>query len=130
MIESEEGYTRLLWDYSDGNPRVALHFFLRSLDLEQSGSFRVRLFRSPPVESLDALDEPALFTLAATIEHENLSLDEAVVVTRYPIELCRIHLDRLIEMGVLRIDDRRYRVSTFWHRAVVRLLRRKNLLND
>jgi hypothetical protein len=130
LIESEEGYTRLLWDYADGNPRVALHFFLRSLEQESSETFRVRLFRSPPVEEMESLDEPALFTLAATIAHENLSLEEAATVTRYPTELCQIYLDRLTEMGVLWIDNSRYRISTFWHRAVVRLLRRMNLVND
>jgi hypothetical protein len=128
LIESEEGYTRLLWDYSDGNPRVALHFFLRSLVPESEDSFRVRLFRAPAVESFESLGDRALFTLAATISHENLSLEETATVTRYPVELCRIHLDRLIELGVLRVDGDRHRVTSFWHRAAVRQLRRKNLI--
>jgi hypothetical protein len=129
LIESEEGYTRLLWDYSDGNPRVALHFFLRSLVPETSGSICVRLFRAPALESLEELDESALFTLAATIAHENLSLEDAAKVMRFSAPLCRIHLDRLTELGVLRVDDDRYRVTTFWHRAAVRLLQRKNLIH-
>jgi len=130
LIESEEGYTRLLWDYSDGNPRVALHFFLRSLVPETDESIRVRLFRAPAIDAFESLDERALFTLAATITHENLSLEEAAIVTRFPEQLCRIHLDRLIELGVLRLDGDRYRVTSFWHRATVRQLRRKNLLTD
>jgi hypothetical protein len=130
LIESEEGYTRLLWDYSDGNPRVALHFFLRSLVPEGADAARVRLFRAPAVEVLERLDEDALFTLASVVTHENVTLGEAVAVTRYPEELCRIHLDRLSELGVLRWDGRRYRIATFWHRAAVRLLFRMNLLAD
>jgi hypothetical protein len=128
LIESEEGYTRLLWDYSDGNPRVALHFFLRSLVPATAGSARVRLFRAPPVEALAALDDSCLFTLAAVITHENVSLGEAAVVTRNSEGVCRMHLDRLLELGVLWAEDDRYRTTPYWHRAAVRLLRRRNLL--
>ena len=50
LIESEEGYIRLLWDYSDGNPRAALHFFVRSLDPDRGSRVRVRLFKAPDVD--------------------------------------------------------------------------------
>ena len=128
LIESEEGYTRLLWDYSDGNPRVALHFYLRSLVPDSPTSAKVRLFKGPPVEQLGSFDEAALFSLAAIVTHENATLGETAMVTGFSERLCRIHLDRLLELGALRIDDERYRVTTYWHRAAIRLLRRRNLL--
>ena len=130
LIESEEGYTRLLWDYSDGNPRVALHFYLRSLVPESADSARVRLFKGPPVDVLGQFDEACLFTLSAVVTHENTTLGETSVVTGYPEQLCRIHLDRLLELGALKIDDERYRITTYWHRAAIRLLRRRSLLMD
>ena len=128
LIESEEGYTRLLWDYSDGNPRVALHFYLRSLVPETAASAKVRLFKGPPVEVLGTFDEAALFTLAAVVTHENATLGETALVTGFPEHLCRIHLDRMLELGALRIDNERYRITTYWHRATIRLLRRRSLL--
>jgi DNA-binding IclR family transcriptional regulator len=82
------------------------------------------------VELLGGFDETCLFTLAAVVTHENVTLSEAAAVTRYPEGLCHIHLDRLTELGVLRVDKDRYRVTTYWHRAAVRLLRRRNLLMD
>jgi hypothetical protein len=130
VLQTEEGYTRLLWDYSDGNPRVALHYWLRSLVLESPSQARVRLFRAPPIEELARVGEMGLFLLAAIVVHENLTLDEAVAVTRYPEGPSRIHLERLVELGALRLHATRYRVTTHWHRAVVRLLRRGNLLSD
>jgi hypothetical protein len=128
LIESEEGYTRLLWDYSDGNLRAALHAFLRSLDPERGGRVRVRLFRTPDVDRLEAGGANGLFVLAAVVTHESISFDHLVEVTRLERPECFIHLDRLVEIGAVVCENSSYRVSTTWHRAAVRLLRRRNLL--
>jgi hypothetical protein len=128
LIESEEGYTRLLWDYSDGNPRAALHFFLRSLDPDRGNRVRVRLFRAPDVARLEAGGFNGLFVLAAVVTHESIGLDHLVEVTRIDRPECFIHLDRMAELGAVVCHDDMYRVSTTWHRAAVRLLRRRNLL--
>jgi len=128
LIESEEGYTRLLWDYSDGNPRAALHFFLRSLDPDRGNSVRVRLFKAPDIELLEDGGQDGLFVLAAIVTHESISLDDLIEVTRFDRVQSFIHLDRLLELGAITLDNEMYRVSTTWHRAAVRLLRRRNLL--
>jgi hypothetical protein len=128
LIKSEEGYARLLWDYSDGNPKVALHFFMRSLVPAHWDRVRIRLFKGPQVERLAEIGEQGLFVLAAILTHVRLSLDELVKVTRYPEELCRIYLDRLADLGTLSLDQRGYQVTTYWQRATVRLLLRLNLL--
>jgi len=130
FLRTEEGYTRLLWDYADGNPRIALHFWLRSLGPDSDTRARVRLFRAPVTQRLERTAEEGLFVLAAIVTHENLSGEEAALVTGYPGRICAIHLDRLVEMGVLRLDDGRHRVRTHWHKAVTRLLSRRNLLPD
>jgi hypothetical protein len=128
VIESADGYSRLLWDYSDGNPRAALHFFLRSLDPEPSGRVRVRLFKAPDVALLEDGGQDGLFVLAAIVTHESINLDDLIEVTRFDRSQCFIHIDRLLEVGAISLDDEMYRVSTTWHRAAVRLLRRRNLL--
>jgi hypothetical protein len=131
LLQTEEGYTRLLWDYSDGNPRVALHYWLQSLVSESERRARVRLFIAPAAEELEAGGTEGLFVLAAIVMHENLTLAETVLTTRLPEALCRIHLARFADLGALRVEEReRYRVTAHWHRAVVRLLKRRNLLQD
>lgn len=125
---TEAGYIRLLWDYADGNPRVALHFWLRSLVSTSEGTVRVRLFRAPTGETLQAIGETAMFLLASIVLHENLTVEEAAASTRYKASVCRSHLDRLEEEGILHKDSHRYRLSTYWHRAVIRQLRRGNML--
>jgi hypothetical protein len=130
LIESEEGYIRLLWDYSDGNPRAALHYFLRSLDPERGNRVRVRLFKAPENSLLEEGGHDGLFVLAAVVTHESISLDDLVAVTRLGRSECIIHLDRLLEIGAVVDEDGLYSVSTHWHRAAIRLLRRRNLLPD
>ncbi|MCJ7755885.1 MAG: hypothetical protein MUP13_15095 [Thermoanaerobaculales bacterium] len=117
-----------MWDYSDGNPRAALHFFLRSLDPDRGNSVRVRLFKAPDIELLEDGGQDGLFVLAAIVTHESISLDDLIEVTRFDRVQSFIHLDRLLELGAITLDNEMYRVSTTWHRAAVRLLRRRNLL--
>ncbi len=31
IVRTSRGYFRMLWDFTDGNPRLATHFWLRSL---------------------------------------------------------------------------------------------------
>jgi hypothetical protein len=128
LVESAEGYLRLLWDYAGGNPRVALHFFVRSLDPDRGDRLRVRLFRAPDPERLEAGGEAGLFVLAAIVTHESLSIADLAAVTRSTVARCHIHVDRLIDLGAARVDDGLIRITTTWQRAAVRLLRRRNLL--
>ncbi|HSN56927.1 MAG TPA: hypothetical protein VLT32_19810 [Candidatus Sulfomarinibacteraceae bacterium] len=128
LVESADGYLRLLWDYSDGNPRVALHFFVRSLDPDRGDRLRVRLFRAPDPTLLEAGGEAGLFVLAAIVTHESISADDLAQVTRSSVSQCHIHVDRLVDLGAARIDDGLVRITTTWQRAAIRLLRRRNLL--
>ncbi|ANM28626.1 hypothetical protein ABI59_01840 [Acidobacteria bacterium Mor1] len=130
VVEAAEGYSRLIWDYSSGLPRVALHFWLRSLVPVDDNRVRIKLFRQPSENELLQLGQRALFLLAAIVVHENLSLAEAAKVTRYPEAVCRIQLEQMRDRKMLTRIDRRYRLSTYWHRAVIRVLTRNNLLPD
>lgn len=128
VLETEEGYTRLLWDFSGGNPRVALHYWLRSLVREGPDRARVRLPKLPSPDELTDLGETALLLLAAVVIHENLTIEEAVRTTRFGASVCRGHVERLVELEALQADDGRYRLTAHWHGVAVRLLKRRNLL--
>ncbi len=129
-IETAEGYSRMLWDHCLGLPRVALHYWRRSLVPDGSSKVRVRLFVPPPVDEVEQLGDVAPFLLAAITVHESLTLDEMATVTRYTDRLCRIYAARLRDLGVIRRVGERHWVNTFWQPAVTRLLRRRNLLYD
>ncbi len=128
VLRTEGEYLRLLWDYADGNPRVAMHFWLCSLVAGDEG-LRVRLFAAPKAERLEALHEQSRFLLAAVVLHENLSEVEAASTAGLPGAQCAALFAFLEQEGMVEHDEHdRWRVSTHWYREVIRYLRRKRLL--
>ncbi len=127
-MRTAERYLQLLWQFSDGNPRMALHFWLRSLVPAGAGRARVRLFQAPSADALEALTEPERYLLAALVRHENLTLEQSAACLSYPTHRCEAHLARLGASGYLEVADDTWRITTHWYLAVIRFLRRKHLL--
>lgn len=122
-------YLRLIWDYADGNPRLALHFFAQSLLWTGGNSVRVQLFPMPALTPLEAFADQTHYVLACLMLHENLTADEAARSLRFPTSECARALALLQQQGYLSVTkQQRYRVETHWNRAVLRLLQRKKLL--
>ncbi len=130
LLQTEESYMRLVWDFTDGNPGAALLYWMRSLVPDRGGRVRVRFFRAPAAEDLQNVGETALFVLASIVVHENLTLEEAQRATRFPLAVTRIHLDRLLALGAIEEERGRYRMTALWQPVAMRLLRRRNLLSD
>jgi len=128
VIRTGERYRQLLWDYADGLPRMALHFWLRSLAPTDDGGVKVRLFVAPEAGVLEKLNEPSRFLLAAVVSHGNLTAPAAARVLNYSSGACELLFTSLAARGILRGEGGRYRVSSFWDRAVTRHLKRKHLL--
>lgn len=128
VLRTSERYRRLLWDHSGGNPRVALHFWLRSLVPDGAERVRVRLFEAPSAAALDLLDDDRRFLLASVVLHGTLTAAEAARTLREPLADCQIRLASLEREGWLGAAAGRYAVTTHWYREVLRQLRRKHLL--
>lgn len=131
VIGTSHGYFRLLWDFTNGNPRDAAHFWLRSLVPEDDGrTVRVHLFAAPKVEDLQKLPDDIVFVLQAVVEHENLTANELARVTNMTLEFCRFALRYCRESGYLDRDSLtgRTRISTHWQQTVIRFLKRQHLI--
>jgi hypothetical protein len=127
--KTADRYHRLIWDYSDGNPRVALHFFRLSLTWMGNNKVSVRLFPLPSMNELDTFEKRTHYLLACLVQHENLTVPEAARSLRYPLEECARALQLLQRDGfVICSEAGRYRVNSHWNRAVLRFLQRKKLL--
>lgn len=126
--EGRKAYMDLLWDFCAGNPSVALHYFLRSLEQVEERVLRVRPFLSPSETELEDSGEEALYLLAAVARHGTLSLADAATVTAYPRGLVESRLTRLLDTGVLELKDQLFFLSTHWYTTILRLLRRRNVL--
>lgn len=132
LERAREEYFRLLWDATDGNPRLVAHFWLRSLQRdEKTKKLTVRLFDAPDPAILDQLHDESRFLLAAVVVHEDLSAGEASMVLRWPVARCAALLDTLAARGFLSEEkDRpgRFRIHVHYFRTVLRHLRRRRLL--
>jgi hypothetical protein len=124
----EANYYRLLWDYSTGNPGVALHFWRRSLGISDSGAVLVRLFDAPDAVHLESLTESAAFVLRAIIQLGWATSEDIGQVTSLPSDQIQDVLRFGNQLGYFDVDGLRYRVSWDWFRAVTRLLQRRHLL--
>lgn len=133
VVETEEGYIRLLWNFAEGNPRVAQLFWLRSLYRTSSGELRVRLYSAPSADDLELLVERERFVLSAFHLHGALTPEEAAVACRLPVALVRAHVARAVTLGLYEEappGSGRYAISLAWWAAALRYLRRKNLLSS
>ena len=128
ILTTARDYNRLVWDYAEGSPRVALHVWGRSLVPDGPGRARVRLFRNPNEDVLEKLSEPARFVLASTVWHERLSLEEVSLTLGLTRDTCADAFARLTENDVAEIEGGYLRVTPRWWPVVIRYLRRKHLI--
>ncbi|MCG8418036.1 MAG: hypothetical protein MJE77_08860 [Proteobacteria bacterium] len=131
IVRTSQGYFRLLCDFTDGNPRLACHFWLRSLVPDpQKRRVRVHLFASPRIEELEKLPDDIAFVLTAVVEHENMTASELVTVSNLPEQFCRFALRYCRDRGYMWRSPRtgRTKLSVHWQQPIIRYLKRKNLL--
>ncbi len=131
IIGTSHGYFRLLWDFTDGNPRDACHFWLRSLmPVPEQKRVRVLLFSAPTANALQALPDDVAFVLQAIAEQENLTAHELTRVTNMSLEFCRFALRYCREAGYLVRDPATgaSRLSVHWRGTIIRYLRRQHLI--
>lgn len=128
LERARTGYHRILWDYSRGNPAVALHFLRSSLAREPGGKLVVKLPRSPRASDSAGLPESTLFVLRAVAQ-----LDEAAPATiaeATMLEEAQVadSLRYAKTRGWVVEADGRYSLPWEWFRAVTRFLERRHLL--
>lgn len=128
VVQTAQEFTRLIWDYAEGSPRVALDCWARSLVHDGHKQLRVKLFPRPRDAVLEEVDETTRFVLGAVVWHENVSAPEAALSLGLSEAACHDGLRRLAEEGVLAEAKGRYRVTVAWWPVVNRYLIRKHLI--
>lgn len=126
---NEVGYYRLLWDYSNGNPSLALHAFRESLYVAPDGHVVVRLFKEPEADELEELPLSLLFVLRAVIQLELARPDEIEAATQLPLPDIEDALRFCVARGYLDKHDGGVRMSLSWYRTATRVLQRQHLLS-
>jgi flagellar biosynthesis GTPase FlhF len=128
MRRTAQSYHRLLWDYSTGNPGVALHLWRKSLGVNQDGEVCVKPFQAPDTADLEQLPDPAVFVLRAVIQLEAPTMVDIAEATMLPSGPVADTLRYGTSRGYFEKADGRYRVTWTWFRALTRFLHRRHLL--
>jgi hypothetical protein len=125
-------YFRMLRDYCEGNPRVALHFWHRSLfiDDEEGNIFQVRLFRPPLLDKLDNMPSLAYFNLRTILQMCEVSREDLMICSGQAQYVVDDSLRVLIANGYIREHNGKFRINRHWFRAIVIILRRKHLMAE
>ncbi|TXD37874.1 hypothetical protein FRC98_09355 [Lujinxingia vulgaris] len=132
VIKTANGYFRLLHEFSQGNPRVALTFWLRSLRMDSTGRLQVGLFSRPTNAVQQSLTDQYLFALAAIVQHGSLNAEQVARITNSDRGFCETAINFLYESDILEVCQRQGRatLSTLYFRAVLRQLRDANFLYE
>jgi hypothetical protein len=125
---TQRGFHRMLWDFSGGNPAVALHFWRMSLRRGPDHAVQVALFDAPKAAAVEAMPLDALFVLRALIQMEQARAETLAEATRLPLHQVRDVLRFGADAGWLAQDDQVYRLTWQWYRTITRVLSRQHLL--
>ena len=130
LVKTAGGYYRLLAEYSRGNLRVALYFWLQSLIKEPSGEVYVTLFARPDAKGIKAMSDEYLFALTALVQHRALSVAELSQTLDVPTKSGAVTVNLLREKGYVQsCEGDRVRIATHMYFVVVNRLREENFLH-
>ena len=126
---AKKGFFRMLWDFSDGNPTVALRFFRRSLFRStKANEAQVKLFKTPSVEGLENMPKPMLAVLRSIVQLEIASPEELRVCTQLSLAEVISTLRYFQSRGYIDWVDNTTRISDLWYRNITNILHRQHLL--
>ncbi len=127
---TEASYYRLLWDYSKGNPAVAMHAFRESLFRDEKGGVVVRLFKEPPPEEIEGLSLSQLFVLRTVVQLELALLPEIERATQLPSKDVEDAMRFCSSRGYVEPFQGGYRMTWPWYRTITTVLQRQHLLSS
>ncbi|MEX1368586.1 MAG: AAA family ATPase [Nannocystaceae bacterium] len=127
---TEAGYYRLLWDFSKGNPAVALRAFGESLFVGPDGNVVVRLFKTPPAEEIEDLPLSILFVLRSVVQLEWADVREVEAATQLPTSDIEDAFRFCQTRGYLEPVGGGVRMAWTWYRTITTVLQRQHLLSS
>jgi hypothetical protein len=126
---AKNGFYRILWDYSDGNPTVALRFFRLSLHRDKdSNAVLVRLFKAPHSDDLETMPKPMLAVLRSIVQLEIASPADVSECSRLSMAEVISTLRYFQSRGYIEWNDSKARISDHWFRHITNVLHRQHLL--
>ena len=122
------GFSRILWDSSDGNPAVALRLWCESLMVDDTGKVVVQLFPQRETADLEGLNLTARFVLRSIVQMEYAKPEVIVDALRLPPADIRAAIRHALVRGYIEEGEGWLSIAWPWYRSITRMLARQNLL--
>jgi hypothetical protein len=122
------GYFRLVWDYSTGNPGIALHTWRQCLATNPDGEVLVKNFEIADSREFEGLPDDPIFVLRAVVQLEYATTKDICEATRLPTAAVENALRYSLAREYIELVEGRYWVRWTWYRALTRFLRRRHLI--
>ena len=123
-------YYRILRDYSEGNPSVALYCFNLSLyEGKQGDVLEVRLFNPPSLAELESMPALSYFILRTIVQMAKTNRADLKDCAAEKSSLVDDSLHLLLTHGFIKEHDGFYKIAIRWFRPVMIILQRQHLLS-
>ncbi len=131
--ESRQSYLRTrffnkLNKISGGNVTVAMLYWLRAIREFSNERVILSVDLDFDFSFLELLSREELFSLAAIINHEDLTPFEHALIFQQSEEKSRLQLIQMMQSGLLVIREESYEIHPFLYRHLVELLRSRNII--
>jgi len=125
-----EGYVRMLWDQTRGNPGLSLEIWRSSLKQDDAGGVHVSPIKIPDGIQLDTLPDTTLFLLRSVLQFGPVRPRDVAKVVRLDearvFEILKLNSTQ----GILVLNDEFFSVSWSWLNPLRAALKRRHLWVD
>jgi len=124
----KSAYFRLIWDYSKGNPMVAIYLWWASLVVDTGDKIFVRPFQVPELARLEQLPDTVMFVFRAILQLNPAIVDDIVHATHLPSGQTNGILRYGLNHEYIVVVNDKYSISWKWYRAITTQLQRRHLI--
>ncbi|WP_138429198.1 hypothetical protein [Fodinibius saliphilus] len=125
----KEEYFEKLTRLAEGNPSIAMIFWIRSIREFDENYFYIQPLEVTSVEMIEDLNPQVLFALAAFVLHDTLSDSELAMVLNVKLEESRLLLNRLRSRGMLIEKNGSFTINHLMYRQIIRVLKERNIIH-
>lgn len=122
-------YFEKLSKLSEGNPSIAMIYWIRSIKEYDETHFYINPFDFGTINRIGELESAELFALAAFVLHDSLTAEHLSQILHQPLRECRLMTSRLTSMSILLKTDQEYLLNHLIYRQVVRVLKEANFIH-
>ena len=125
----KDKYFEKLAKLAEGNPSIAMIFWIRSIKEYDDTHFYIKPFEFGAINRIDELESDELFALTAFVLHDSLEPAHMSQILHQPLRECKLMASRLASRSILIKDDHGYILNHLIYRQVIRVLKEANFIH-